>query len=320
MSRPNDPQPVPSWATFLSASEFRALIELITRALDRAARVYELDAEQGVVRLLDVEAGEWSLGLLNVMQICHQADREEWPALVEEHISRMVDLAKTKEQSEELERLASDFDEAAGRLKVRLFPEGMEDLEGAVVARRSIPGVLSTLVYDLPETIMTVHPEHAINWARHGDELFRIGLENVRDQDPVSIETIQLDEVTAELLLGNHLFAATHVLMLEDYLTGLEADRGALVVIPHRHAVLAHPIQDETVLAAVNRLHRLAQAMYRDGPGSISASLYWYRQGAFTELPVTGGRHTFQLEPPPEFVHMLNDMFVDGYEPPEGLA
>ncbi len=84
------------------------------------------------------------------------------------------------------------------------------------------------------------------------------------------------------------------------------ADRhGAIVSVPHRHALLFHVIRDGKVVDAVNWLVPLAAAMYREGPGSISPALYWWHAGALSLLPTRFDGRQIDVAPPPEFRQLL---------------
>jgi hypothetical protein len=297
---------VPEWARFLAPGEFRALVRLIRADLDRRALAYDFDASEGIVRLPGAEGNDRVLGLLNLMQVCHGRSASEWPGIVAGHFGRV--LTHGAEAIGEIDRLSADFEEARGLIKVRLYPAEVAAHEAyrSAVTTSPMPDVLATLVYDMPETIITVHREHAESWGVPPDDLFAIALANVRDGDPVKAEPLDLDDGTPlTVLSGESFFTASHALLLRQYLSP-EHDLGALVAVPHRHAVVFHPIVDAKVIPAINALIALAHGMYRDGPGSVSPHLYWWRLGEFTQLPATVVANSIEFSPPEEFVHVLN--------------
>jgi hypothetical protein len=124
------------------------------------------------------------------------------------------------------------------------------------------------------------------------------------------------DEDGSELvaLTGDHFFVATHALFLHEHPDCLGA-HGALVVVPHRHAVLCSPVHDLRVVTAVQRMAILADRMERQGPGSISPRLYYrYPDGRFIDLPYALNAPRFNFFPPEPFVDVLNHL----PEPPSG--
>jgi hypothetical protein len=72
--------------------------------------------------------------------------------------------------------------------------------------------------------------------------------------------------------------------------------------------VFAHPIRDLGVIGAVNHLLILANRMYADGPGSVSDSLYWLRDGVFERLAGEVQGEDVRFAPPDEFVEVLNGL------------
>ncbi len=52
----------------------------------------------------------------------------------------------------------------------------------------------------------------------------------------------------------------------------------------------------------------LIQGLFRDGPGSISSELYWWRDGALVHLPIAPNRKGFDISPPDAFIALLNGL------------
>jgi hypothetical protein len=51
--------------------------------------------------------------------------------------------------------------------------------------------------------------------------------------------------------------------------------------------------------------------MEREGPGSITPNLYWYRDGRFTLLPYEIANKQFNFRPPDELVDLMNQLAAD---------
>lgn len=298
---------VPPWASFLKPSEFLALLDLVRAEFARHGLEAELDAGDGKVRLLGDSGGMRFMGLANLAQVCHQLPLHEWPGVVAQHFEQMMHALEGKEATHE--RLAADFDEARALLKVRLYPADVAQ-HGLYTYRTPMEGVIAALVLDLPETVDSVHESQIAAWGRPVDELFAIGLENVRTGDPVEPRAYELGTGGSIYLLGSQsFFTATHALMLGAYLQPAP-EHGALVAIPHRHAVVYHPIVDQTMLGAVNAMLPMARGMFQEGPGSVSPHLYWWRSGHFTLLPAETRPEAIEFRPPVEFVALIEQMMA----------
>jgi hypothetical protein len=46
--------------------------------------------------------------------------------------------------------------------------------------------------------------------------------------------------------------------------------------------------------------------MFEEGPGSLSPSLYWWRNGAFTVIPTRLQKGELTISPPPDFVDVVS--------------
>lgn len=299
---PNAGGAVPEWASFLKPSQFLALLDLVRAEFERRGLEASLDAQDGKVHLPGDAPGMRFMGLSNLAQVCHQSPFHEWPGIVAEHFERMMHALDGKEELHD--RLAADFAEARALLKVRLYPADVAQ-HGLYTYRTPMDEVIAALVLDLPETVDSVHEDQITAWGRPLDELFAIGLENVRTADPVAPQTYELGDGGSVHVLGsNSFFTASHALLLGEYLPS-PLEHGALVAIPHRHAVIYHPIVDQTVLVAVNTMLPMARGMFQEGPGSVSPHLYWWRDGQFTLLPSAVDADTLEFRPPAEFVAML---------------
>lgn len=302
-SRPHQGGSVPSWARFMESGQFQALVDLVSAELERREIPFDFDVEGGLVRLPKPENDGAALGLVNLAQICHQSPFHTWPATVAQHVGRSIDLASESDGT--IEELVNDFEQARKRLKFRLYPSDVgSDIFMTLVEPMS--GVKAVLVFDMPETIHSVRQDHIEAWGRSLEELFAIALANVKAEDPVEQKSYSIDETASVSLLGGgSFFTASHALCLDDYLSPVP-DAGALVAVPHRHAVIYHPIVDQGVVVAINTMIPMALGMFREGPGSISPNLYWWHDGHYTLLPAEIGTSTIEFKPPEEFIEMLS--------------
>jgi hypothetical protein len=286
---------VPGWARFFEPGAFRAFLAVLDAELRR--RSLDYDIADGVLRLAGTGQGEY--GLVNLAQVCNLAPRNEWTALVASHFDTLL---AGESESASLDGLAADFEKARPLLKVRLYSDAYP--AGAAVHRAPAPGVVAVLVYDLPNSVASVPVNHARRWGRADDDLFTLAVANVRAGGLLDVQPTDItDGVVVHALLGRSFFTATHALFLGDY---VDAPHGALVGIPHRHAILFHPIADRRALRAAQSLIPATFGMYQEGPGSVSPQVYWWREGRFTCLPSRVTARKVEFAPPPEFVALLD--------------
>jgi hypothetical protein len=183
------------------------------------------------------------------------------------------------------------------------MPEDYGVGDAPVVRRPLAAGIQALLTIDLPTAVQSVSRDQVEKWGRPVDELFELGMANVRAQD-VPIDDV-VDGTRIRMLVGDSFFTTTWALMLERYLEPV-SEHGALVTLPHRHLMLFLPILDVSVVQAIGPLLTIAQRQYQAGPGSISPSLYWWRNGTLTLLPASATKKGVNFTPPDEFVQVLN--------------
>jgi hypothetical protein len=266
----------PEWASFFTDDEYARFEALVRSALDARGVAYRLQDGRAVT-----PGG--AFGLVNLAQQCHGDD--DWEGLIGAHF----DNALRNESQEPPEEL----DEA--QLRVRLVHP--ELLEGAPlpIAGRPLADLVLALAYDFPETIAYVREEDVARWGRPFDSLLEIGLTNVRSEE----EPPEAEEAGAiRALLGDSLYTSTHALWVDD----------GLVAIPHRHAVLTHPLEDASAIDAINQMIGLTRHMFEQGPGSVSDQLYWKRGDEWTQLPVVETENAVVFSPPDDFVELLNGL------------
>lgn len=301
---------VPEWASFFSTTEYRAFHAAVGADLKRRGWVHQWG--DGVVQIRQAD-GSWSpAGLLNLAQVCNQVGQDEWPQVVSGHFDRIGDIDR---QQKVIDALKKDFEQAHPHLRVRLYPEDYAASvpDARIVARRPAPGLLAVLALDLPEVVTTVDPDCLAGWRRGEAELFRLGLDNVAAKEVPIPQTMDLPHGSSlTALIGDSFFTASHALLLDRHLDSPCA-RGALVGVPHRHAVIFHAIRGLSALTAIQHMIPVIRGMNSEGPGSISPDLYWVRGERWTLLPAELKGRSLTFRPPDEFTEMLNGL-ADGEE------
>lgn len=306
-------EPVPEWAGFFRPREYGRFLKVVAEELVRRGTPHVV--EDGVVHVTERDGDSHQYGLQNIAQVCRMHTPAEWPSLVERHFENLF-AAKGERQA--LEADLADYAKIAHLLRVRLFPEDLpEGVRGGSVNRSVAPGITAVLAFDLPTSVVSVGRKEADAWGIPDDELLRDGLENVFTSEPVNREDVEVaDDVKLTALMGDSFFTASHVLMLEKHLSG-PAEHGALVAVPHRHAVFFHVIDGPAVVRAVGVLLQMAMGMYQEGPGSISPSVYWWRDGELTLLPSSLEGSKLDFFPPDEFVEVVNRLCTEADSSPE---
>lgn len=248
----------PDWAAILG-DDYGAFRGAVLAALaDLGITIDEEHLDHGVLHTTE----HGTMGLSNVVRLCHGAPVERWPAIVIEHLRRAT--AKSVELS---------LDYAREHLRVRVTPEDMVHTQPeSFVIRDLADGLLATLAIDLPEHVKFVAPKDLAAWGVGADALWPVGLDNTRAEAALDRDDIELDGGgTLTVLYGESYFAASQVLFLERYVEG-----DALVAVPDRHAI-ACIAMDDKVLGGIGALVLFAHMRFTEQPGAVSDQLYWRR-------------------------------------------
>lgn len=301
--------PPPEWAAFFSPAAWKAFKGVLRRHLRGLDTTFDWTGGRIVIRLPG--QGETQAGLSNLAQVCHRSPEAEWPRIVSSHFSTLLG---PNPDTEEAERLRGDFAAAREKLKVRIYPGAALAVmrESGPVVREIADGLAAVLVLDLEQTVRSVARDDVAGWNTPDEELFEIGLANVKAEGPLSSQRIPLEKGGHIDLLGSDsFFAASHVLFLENYLPPGNR-HGALAAVPHRHAVLMHAIESLHAVVAVSTLASAAAGMHREGPGSISPDVYWWRPGRVLRIPAEVKGKEIRITPPAEFLDVLNGLPAPG--------
>jgi len=297
---------VPQWARPLGFQGYRAFIALVESYFNTRNIEIDIDSNQGVVKPeLDSTALSSVFGLQNIAQVCRQADRDEWRSLIEAHFDSIFTVHG---QDNALEIDTADFAQIERSLRARLYPSEVTSHTSEIVQRPGPEGTLEVLALDLPTSVRTVSCAEAERWGLSTDELFAIGRRNLRQAGLLSTTVVPLDQGTSlTLLSGDPFYAASHLLILDDYL-GAEPDHGMLVGIPKRDVLILHEIHNVGAMEAITAMLQVIVEMHHDGPGSLSPYLYWYHDGEFTVLPYESEDDALTFVPPDEFVDVMDEL------------
>jgi len=256
----------PDWAALLGDDypQFRAA--LLAALGELGIAVDEEHIDHGVLHTTE----HGTMGLSNVVRLCHGAPRERWGAVIAEHLRRAS--AKSVDLS---------LDYAREHLRVRVTPEDMVHTQPeSFVIRELAEGLHATLAIDLPEHVKFVAPKDLAAWDVAADELWPVALANTKSEAALERDDIELDGGgTLTVLYGESYFAASQVLFLERYVEG-----EALVAVPDRHAI-ACIAMDEHVLQGIGALVMFAHMRFTEQPGAVTEQLYWRRGDRYVKVP-----------------------------------
>lgn len=277
---------VPEWASFMTPDEYARFDRLVRETLDAHGVEYRMD--DGMVVTPD-----GTYGLMNLAQMCH--GQEDVRAVVEAHFKTTLSG---------LPEMPDDWEEAVPLLRARFVSADTVTATPSPLVHRPVADLALVVACDFPETIGFVTEERAEVWESTADELFEIAFRQTREQEePPEVEPIRFDDGTEmRALFGDSFFTTVHALWVED----------GLLAIPHRHAILHHPIRDLSMVQVVGYMANMAHGMFEEGPGSISDQLYWKRGDELILLPVGREGDAVQFFPPDEFVELMNGLSEPG--------
>jgi len=259
----------PGWAAMLGDDygRFRANLVAALGALGLAVDEAHIDC--GVLHT--TTAG--TIGLSNLVRMCHAGVPERWPALIADHLRRCI--AKPVPMS---------FEVAGPRLRLRVVPDRLVAVKPDAYVTRPLAAELHlALAIDNPEHVVFVQERELDAWSSSHDELFALATANTRGEDALERQDIDIpDGPTITIMMGNSYFAASHTLFLERYMAS--AAHGHLVGMPDRHAFAALPIDDARCLAGLGGLVQLCHARFTEEPGAITDQIYWRRGDSFTKI------------------------------------
>lgn len=268
--------------------------EMFNDAVERALRRLRLSCDLSAAGQVRIE-GRGTFGLLNLAQTCFGNDRSEWDAIVVDHFQRT--LAALSEHTP-LERT---------QLRVRLLPDDFGDVSDCTtwLSRPYAESVIAAVAVDLPTTVRVPKRADLAVLGLTDDELWELAWAQTRvEPGPEQHEKEMIDGARVHSIFDPSFFTASKVQFLPD-LVGPIGQDGALVSIPRRHTILAHVISDSSVVAALQMLIPSTRGLYAEGPGSVSAHIYWWRNGRLDWLPVIAEEGRVEFHPPQEFIDLL---------------
>ncbi|MGC1375849.1 MAG: hypothetical protein WA821_06500 [Anaerolineales bacterium] len=243
------------------------------------------------------------MDLRNLAQVCHQHNKNQWERIVDAHFQQLEKIKNTA-----LEKNTASFADNIDALAIRLYPDGTLKNAGSdnIFYRKDLYGTISTLVLDLPDSIMAVTPKMVNSWGKNSDELFSLGYQNVvKLCKPDIVEIVLAGDIkTLMISKSDNYLTATYILLLENFPKCTGAF-GALVSVPLRDIVVCYPFENsQNMDRAMRVLADTTLDVYKAGPGSVSPYLYWYYEGKFETIYYDEGKRKLTL--PPELARVTH--------------
>lgn len=297
------PGSVPHWASFFAVDEYAAFDKAVQGYFRSLGKPYKLDGGTIRTNWMNKDSDMQNLGLLNLAQLCKSASKEQYPDIVKNHFEVM---RKSQDFISGFFDTMDDFDFVKPFIGTRVYhKDHVQSLgPGGVISQRITDDLIGILVFDMPQAITSVKPDQVNVWGKSANDLLQLGLQNIRENYDFEVQELKA-RVPLKAVVQNHFFASNVIMEMERY-PELLGTHGTLVTVPHRHSVVFHPIEDITIIMAINMMVPMTRAMYKDGPGSISNNIYWHRRGELVTLPYKFVNDQMQFEPPQEFLEMMN--------------
>jgi hypothetical protein len=291
---------VPEWARFLTLEEFRAFLDTIANELRSRDLLFQ--DNNGLLEVAFADGQIARCGLANIALKCGAVGRDGYAREVALHFDRVL--------GKPLERMPfpESFKEVKPLIRARVYRnEDIRDIRAKLITKPLATGLTTVAVYDLPNVIAAVSPEHLETWKISPAEVLRVGIANV-GREKVERDTFRLGTAEVFSLADESGFAVSQVLHIESYLP--PSKLGALIAMPSRHVLIGYSIQLATVVEALHELIPFVDRIYNNPPGGdedsqLTTNLYWWRKGSLECLPAGMDMPGFpgpMLAPPQEFI------------------
>jgi hypothetical protein len=302
--RKNTPEQVPAWASFFSPPQYKQFIGLVEKYFKSKNIRYTIG--NGVLHIDEDDFPFPNAGLVNLAQMCYQCSESEWKETITNHFEA---IGNRSEFDEDFDANVHDYCWVEKYIGVRLYNKDyIAQVNADQALTRDIGGdIMALLVFDLPNSVTSISKDQSLAWNKPVEELFQTGLENIRNNYEFNTSQEKIGECWIWFVQGDHFFVPNLVLDIERY-PHLVGSKGSLIGIPHRHAVLIYPIENLEIVKAINHLIPITKGMHREGPGSVSEHLFWYKDGQFMTLPYELGEEKLRFFPPEAFLDMLNTL------------
>ena len=292
---------VSEWASVMNKKEYPLFMQAVEDYFRQKGEPYII--ADGIVKL---EENDFEFGLNNLMQMCAKSRPEDYDGIISFHFGQLIESKKFETQFKEI---SGDFEKVKQYLAVRLYDkEYIECIGEDIFVRRHFAGELyAALVWDFPAAIQNVLKDDIEKWGKTEDELFVIGMENVRNNYEMKTEEVDIDEDFIYGINYEHFFVPNILFDLDKHPEFI-GKGGTIVAVPTRNMAMIYPIRDMKVVNALNKFFWNVPNFYSEGPGSLTKEIYWYHNGQFEVLEFEIEKENVKFTPSQAFMDLLNNM------------
>lgn len=294
--------PTPAWASFFTADEYNQFIKTLGNYWDQSNIAYTL--KDSVITTDELG----SVNFIACAHACKQHPYSEWENIITNYFNY-------RKQAYEFEaqffQKVHDFSYVEPYIGVHLFHKDfLSQLSDDMRICKSVANdLVAILIFNLPYGMKLVEPVETIQWNKTNEELYEIGLANIRKKYVDNITRRDFDEHKVWFIDGDHPFVSNKMLELHLH-PELIGTYGSLVSIPYINGMIVYPIEDKKMLDMIEPFIFITRNMYELNKDvqPISESIYWYHNQAIIHLPYTVIADSMKINftPPKEF----NDMVV----------
>lgn len=268
---------------------------------------------EGFVVMPEGELGDLQFGLGNLAQLCAHYEEAEWPSIVQQHFDGIVKSMRThRRDGDAVRALHTVRDKLAVRLwEVSDLPE---KTAAETLSREDIPGLVTVLCVDYPDSIATVRRDEAAGWGLTEDELFEIAIANsMRLAEPEAAVHDVGEGDTLVMYSGESFYVSSTILRFAEVGDGEGiGEHGAFIAVPPRNVVIAMPFTGIGSLQALGKLMQITTGMHHDGPGPVTRRVYWWHDGVWDEVTYEVAEGRLNVKPSDALVEKMNRLAEEG--------
>lgn len=271
-----------------SAKEFDPdLDDLTVEEADLLRRLFAetWPASEGTITLHGEYAQSSSggqFGLYNLSRAVKLEPQQNWPQVVERHISGLLSRASAPAETE-----LSD-DEVLSLVKARVVASSYlpESHRAAFTYRRTIAnGLEAILMLDFPETTSAI-PD-AIVSRFDAESLWNTAIAAVSAEPLGEIQTVDAGSGPFAIATTDSMFTASHVLDVPALLAQagvVSAPHGVLFAVPSRHHVAFHVVESVSAIEVAYEMSQFAQMAFGQGVGEVSPDIYHWSEAGYEQV------------------------------------
>ncbi|WP_173100184.1 hypothetical protein [Actinomadura verrucosospora] len=213
---------------------------------------------------------------------------EELPAMAAQYVDQAVQALEQGPSAAPSGGGARRMMEEGG-LRIRLYPEGALDerMRAALLTRPLAPGLLETVVADLPDSIVPLNRADLGDVPEH--EAFGNALARSIEAEPHYVQATDVDGVKISHIGEQHRYIGAHAHVLRRHFPG-PLPFGALVAFPLPEYVAVHEIgADPHLVLAIKTMQDVAARLAGTGERPVSPQVYWWRPGEYEQMEERAG-------------------------------